>query len=67
MTWEMVTMALGDAGRVGDDLRDIQAARAASMPVLAATYGYLGDGETPDQWGADGLIASPLEVLNYLP
>ena len=51
---------------VGDDLRDIQAARAASMPVLAATYGYLGDGETPDQWGADGLIASPLEVLNYL-
>ena len=51
---------------VGDDLRDIQAARAAAMPVLAATYGYLGDGEQPEQWGADGLIKSPLEVLNFL-
>ena len=51
---------------VGDDLRDIQAARAAGMPVLAATYGYLGDGEHPEKWGADALIASPMEILNYL-
>lgn len=51
---------------VGDDLRDIQAARAAGMPVLAATYGYLGDGEQPEKWGADALIATPMEVLNYL-
>ena len=51
---------------VGDDLRDIQAARAAHMPVLAATYGYLGNGEQPDTWGADALIASPIEVLNFL-
>lgn len=51
---------------IGDDLRDIQAARAAGMPVLAATYGYLGNGEPPDQWGADALISSPIEVLNFL-
>lgn len=51
---------------VGDDLRDIQAARAAGMPVLAAAYGYLGDGERPEHWGADALIQSPLEVLNFL-
>ncbi|MFM9967996.1 MAG: HAD-IA family hydrolase [Burkholderiales bacterium] len=51
---------------VGDDLRDIQAARAAGMPVLAATYGYLGDGEKPENWGADALISSPLEILNFL-
>ncbi len=36
------------------------------MPVLAATYGYLGDGEQPEKWGADALIATPIEVLNYL-
>ena len=51
---------------VGDDLRDVQAARAALMPVLAATYGYLGNGEQPDTWGADALISSPIEVLNFL-
>ena len=51
---------------VGDDLRDIQAARAAGMPVLAAAYGYLGDGDQPENWGADALVATPMEILNYL-
>lgn len=58
-----------DAARclyLGDDLRDVQAARAAGMPVLAVRYGYLGDGEPPESWGADGLIDSPLDLLAYL-
>ena len=38
---------------VGDDLRDVQAARAAGMPVIAAAYGYLGDGGEVDSWHAD--------------
>jgi phosphoglycolate phosphatase len=58
-----------EAGRclyVGDDLRDIQAARAAGMPVLAAAYGYLGVDGDPHAWGADSVIDHPLEVLNHL-
>ena len=51
---------------VGDDLRDIQAARAAGMPVLAAGFGYLGDGGHPDEWGADAVITQPAGVLNFL-
>lgn len=51
---------------VGDDLRDIQAARAAGMPVLAAAYGYLGEDADPADWHADGIVAHPLEVLNHL-
>lgn len=51
---------------VGDDLRDIQAARAAGMPVLAAAYGYLGDGDSPERWGADALVSSALEILDHL-
>jgi phosphoglycolate phosphatase len=47
---------------VGDDERDVQAARAAGMPVLVAGYGYLGDGPPAALWGADGVIGSPLEV-----
>jgi phosphoglycolate phosphatase len=51
---------------VGDDLRDIQAARAAGMPVIAAAYGYLGVGGDPHAWGADAVIDHPLQILNHL-
>jgi phosphoglycolate phosphatase len=51
---------------VGDDLRDVQAARAAGMPVLAAAYGYLGEDADPTLWQADAVIAHPLEVLNHM-
>ena len=51
---------------VGDDLRDVQAARAAGMAVLAAGYGYLGEPGDPHAWGADAVIGHPLEVLNHL-
>ena len=51
---------------VGDDLRDIQAARAAGMPAIAAAYGYLGENGDPRTWGADAVIHHPLEVLNHL-
>ncbi len=59
-----------DAARclyVGDDVRDVQAARAAGMPVIAAAYGYLGETDgNPHAWGADAVVAHPLEVLNHL-
>ena len=51
---------------VGDDLRDVQAARAAGMRVLAAKYGYLGDGGAVESWQADAVIGHPREVLDYL-
>ena len=51
---------------LGDDLRDIQSARAAGMPSLAVRYGYLGDGGPIESWQADAIIDHPLEVLDYL-
>lgn len=51
---------------VGDDLRDVQAARAAGMPVLAAGYGYLGDGGAIESWQADAIIEHPREILEFL-
>ena len=51
---------------VGDDLRDIQAGIAAGMKTLAVTWGYLGDTEPPDTWGADAVIHHPRDVLAYL-
>jgi phosphoglycolate phosphatase len=48
-----------DSLYVGDDERDVQAARAAGMPVVIAGYGYLGDGAPPSEWKADGIADSP--------
>ena len=51
---------------IGDDLRDIQAGRAAGMRTLAVTWGYLGEGEPPSDWGADAVIDTPAAVLDFL-
>jgi 2-phosphoglycolate phosphatase len=51
---------------VGDDERDIVAGRAAGMPTVAATYGYLGGTPEVRGWGADASIAAPLELLALL-
>ena len=51
---------------VGDDLRDAQAARAAGMAMVAATWGYLGLGEPVHDWGADVLMDSPNQLLEWL-
>ncbi|MFA5082266.1 MAG: phosphoglycolate phosphatase [Hydrogenophilaceae bacterium] len=50
---------------VGDAERDVQAARAAGMPVLVALYGYLAETDHPDEWGGDGYINQPLDLLDY--
>lgn len=48
---------------VGDDLRDIEAGRAAGMRTFAAAWGYLGDGLPIGDWGADCLVGSPEALL----
>jgi N-acetyl-D-muramate 6-phosphate phosphatase len=51
---------------VGDDERDVQAARAAGMPVVVAGYGYLGSGTPPAMWGADAILASPADLEAWI-
>jgi N-acetyl-D-muramate 6-phosphate phosphatase len=51
---------------VGDDLRDMQAGRAAGMATLAAGWGYLGQGEPIGTWGADAVLQEPAQLLNWL-
>lgn len=51
---------------VGDDLRDVEAGRAAGMKTVAAAYGYCGDELPPSAWGADGLIETPLQLRTWL-
>ena len=51
---------------IGDDHRDIVAGQAAGMGTLAAAWGYLGQGEPVHAWGADGVLSSPAELLQWL-
>lgn len=48
---------------LGDDLRDVQAARAAGMRSVAVGWGYGGDVES---WQADAVIDHPLELVAQL-
>jgi len=51
---------------IGDDLRDMQAGRAAGMAVLAAAWGYLGQAEPVSAWGADAVLPDPAALLQWL-
>lgn len=61
-----IAAAPTDCVYVGDDLRDIQAGRAAGMAVLAAAWGYLGQGEPVHAWGADAVADRPAGLLKWL-
>jgi phosphoglycolate phosphatase len=50
---------------VGDDLRDIQAGKAAGMATIAAGWGYCGMSE-PANWDADFIAGSPREIIELL-
>ena len=55
-----------DCWYVGDDLRDIQAGKAAGMPTVAAGWGYCGHSE-PMAWDADCIAQQPSDIGKLLP
>lgn len=61
----IVAVEPGHCLYVGDAERDVQAARAVGMPVVVALYGYLSENDCPEEWGGDGHIQHPLDLLDY--
>ncbi|KAF1688739.1 phosphoglycolate phosphatase [Pseudoxanthomonas koreensis] len=53
-----------DCVYVGDDERDVVAARAAGMRSIAVTWGYRLDGEDPETWQADAMATLPHALLD---
>ena len=52
---------------LGDDLRDIQAARAAGMRAVAVEWGYHHpENGGPATWQADAVIAQPRDLIRLL-
>lgn len=63
---QLARVSPGECIYVGDSGRDMQAGKSAGMRTLAAAYGYIPDGDAAHQWGADGLLESPAELLPWL-
>lgn len=61
---ERIGMAVDDCVYVGDDERDIVAARAAGMPSIAALWGYRLAGDDPVDWQADVVCEQPQQLLS---
>ncbi len=51
---------------LGDDLRDMQAANAAHMISIIASYGYLEADTDTSSWLASGSVQTPFALLRYL-
>jgi phosphoglycolate phosphatase len=52
---------------LGDDLRDMKAARAAGMRPIAVEWGYHHpESGGPESWDAAAIIAHPLDLLPHL-
>jgi len=54
-----INIAVANCVYVGDDERDIIAARAANMPSVAALWGYRLASDDPQTWQADYLCEQP--------
>ena len=63
----MLGVAPEECAYVGDDERDIVAARAAGMPSIAALWGYRLDDDVPESWQADAMAAEPRDLLAPWP
>jgi phosphoglycolate phosphatase len=51
---------------LGDALRDMQAARAAGMVALGASFGYIGTQDDIADWPVTAWIDEPLELLAWV-
>ncbi len=51
---------------VGDAKRDIEAGNSAGTTTLIAMFGYIDDDDNPEEWGADGAIKHPAQILEWL-
>jgi N-acetyl-D-muramate 6-phosphate phosphatase len=51
---------------IGDAKRDIEAGNSAGTATLTALFGYIDENDNPDEWGADGTIEHPSQILDWL-
>ena len=55
-----------EAMYIGDDERDVEAAHNAGMPCIALRCGYIRLGQNPDDWGADIVMDTTIELRDWV-
>ncbi len=63
---KLISVSVENCVYVGDAVRDVQAAHAAGMRSLVASYGYIPENEQPDTWSADGYIEHPSDLPGWI-
>lgn len=51
---------------IGDAQRDIEAGQRAGMQTLVALFGYIGEDDKPETWGATGFLKQPQDLIDWL-
>ena len=63
----LLALPAKDCMYLGDDLRDIQAGRAAGMRTVAVEWGYHHpESGGPEAWNADAVIVHPRDLIGLL-
>ena len=64
---EQLRLAPSSCCYLGDDLRDMKAARAAGMRAIAVDWGYHHpESGGPGTWEAEAVIAHPMDLIQHL-
>lgn len=66
LAMKQVQVAAAETVYIGDDRRDVVAARAAGLRSVAAGWGYLGNEEPISAWGADLIVDTVADLARVL-
>jgi len=62
----LLGLSVEECVMVGDHKRDIEAARAAGSPSIAAAFGYIQSDDNPHDWGADAVVNHAEELHAWI-
>jgi len=62
----LLDLTVNECVMVGDHKRDIDAARAAGSPSIAAAFGYIQSDDNPHDWGADAVVQHADELHQWI-
>ncbi len=62
----LLGLSVKECVMVGDHKRDIDAARAAGSPSIAAAFGYIQGDDNPHDWGADAVVQHAEELHAWI-
>ena len=62
----LLGLSVEECVMVGDHKRDIEAARAAGSPSIAAAFGYIQHDDDPHSWGADAVVQHAEELHAWI-